>query len=354
MKADIGVEKMKAAIIGGTGYGAIELIRLIHKHPNLEQGTVVSNSQAGTGISASYPHLTDCLEQPLEALDADRLSQENDLVFLATPSGVSSRLVPELYDKGMKVIDLSGDFRLRSANEYESWYKHPAPNGRYQAQAAYGLSEIYADVIKNANLIANPGCYPTATSLGIVPILKAKLVDKDSIIIDAKSGVSGAGRGLSLTSHYAEINENLKAYKLGAHQHIPEIEQVLSDEYGEPITISFTTHLVPMTRGIMCTIYLNLKEKISIENVIGIYNKFYESHPFVRIRPIGTVPATKEVVGSNYCDIGLHVDPRTNRLTIISVIDNLVKGAAGQAIQNANLMNGWGVRTGLEDIPLYP
>lgn len=350
----IGVEKMKAAIIGGTGYGAIELIRLIQKHPNLELGAVVSNSQAGNRFSESYPHLTDIINQPLETFNADKLSKENDFVFLATPSGVSSRLVPELVDKGMKVVDLSGDFRLRSGNEYVTWYKHPAPGEKYQAQATYGLSEIYADKIRGSSFIANPGCYPTASILGLVPILSTKLADQKSIIIDAKSGVSGAGRGLSLTSHYAEINENLKAYKLGAHQHIPEIEQILSDENGEPITISFTTHLVPMTRGIMCTIYINLNEKISTEDVIELYTKFYESQPFVRIRPSGTVPATKEVLGSNYCDIGLHVDPRTNRLTIISVIDNLVKGAAGQAIQNANLINGWDVRTGLGDIPLYP
>nr|WP_263323100.1 N-acetyl-gamma-glutamyl-phosphate reductase [Neobacillus sp. Marseille-Q6967] len=346
------MKRMKAAIIGGTGYGAIELIRLINKHPYLEVGSVVSNSQAGNFFSESYPHLSDIINQPLENLNADRLSEKNDLVFLATPSGVSSRLVPDLVDSGIKVIDLSGDLRLRSGEEYESWYKHTPVEQTYLEQAVYGLSELYAEKIEDANLIANPGCYPTATTLGLVPVLK--IADLKSIIVDAKSGVSGAGRGLSLTSHYAEINENLKAYKLGAHQHIPEIEQVLSDESGEQVTISFTTHLVPMTRGIMCTMYVNLTEKISTDEVIKLYNHFYEKHPFVRVRAKGTIPATKEVLGSNYCDIGLHVDPRTNRLTIISVIDNLVKGAAGQAIQNANLMNNWDVRTGLKDIPIYP
>ena len=345
---------MKAAIIGGTGYGAIELIRLIQKHPFLNIGTVVSNSQAGTSFSESYPHLTDIVTQPLEKFDVETLSKQNDIVFLATPSGVSSSLVPQLVDKGVKVIDLSGDFRIRSQAEYESWYKHPAPHEEYLSQATYGLSEIYQEEIKSANLIANPGCYPTAATLGLIPALKAKIADEKSIIIDAKSGVSGAGRGLSLTSHYAEINENLKAYKLGAHQHIPEIEQVLSDESGSPITISFTTHLVPMTRGIMCTIYVNLTEKITTSEMNDLYKQFYEDHPFVRIRPAGTYPSTKEVQGSNYCDIGLHVDSRTNRLTIISVIDNLVKGAAGQAIQNVNLINGWDVRTGLDSIPIYP
>jgi N-acetyl-gamma-glutamyl-phosphate reductase len=345
---------MRAAIIGGTGYGAIELIRLIQKHPYLEVGSVISNSQAGNNFSESYPHLTEIINQPLESFDGDRLVKENDIVFLATPSGVSSKMAPELVDKGIKVIDLSGDFRLRSQNEYETWYKHSAPDEEYLSKAVYGLSEIYKEEIKSAAFIANPGCYPTATSLGLLPILKANLADSKTIIIDAKSGVSGAGRGLSLTSHYAEINENLKAYKLGAHQHIPEIEQVLSDETGDSVTITFTTHLVPMTRGIMITAYVNLTEKLSTNTVNDLYNKFYENHPFVRVRPVGAYPSTKEVSGSNYCDIGLHVDSRTNRLTIISVIDNLVKGAAGQAIQNANLMNNWDVRTGLDSIPMYP
>lgn len=345
---------MRAAIIGGTGYGAIELIRLINMHPYLEVGSVVSNSQAGNNFSESYPHLTEIINQPLVSFDVERLVKENDIVFLATPSGVSSKMAPELVDKGIKVIDLSGDFRLRSQNEYETWYKHSAPEEEYLTKAVYGLSEIYEKEINSAAFIANPGCYPTAASLGLLPILKANLADSKTIIIDAKSGVSGAGRGLSLTSHYAEINENLKAYKLGAHQHIPEIEQVLSDETGDSVTITFTTHLVPMTRGIMITAYVNLTEKLSTNTVNDLYNKFYENHPFVRVRPAGSYPSTKEVSGSNYCDIGLNVDPRTNRLTIISVIDNLVKGAAGQAIQNANIMNDWDVRTGLDSIPMYP
>lgn len=345
---------MKAAIIGGTGYGSIELIRLINKHPYLEVGSVVSNSQSGSNFNEIYPHLTDIVDQQLEKFEVDRLSEKNDVVFFATPSGVSSKLVQPLVDRGIKCIDLSGDFRLRSGDVYETWYKHTPAEEKYLQQAIYGLSEIYPENIKTANLIANPGCYPTATSLGLIPVLKTNLADEKSIIIDAKSGVSGAGRGLSLTAHYSEINENLKAYKLGAHQHIPEIEQVLSDESGSPITITFTTHLVPMTRGIMCTMYVNLKEEISTKKVIDIYKQFYQESHFIRVRPEGNIPSTKEVAGSNYCDIGLHVDQRTNRLTIISVIDNLVKGAAGQAIQNLNLMNGWDERTGLTDIPMYP
>lgn len=345
---------MKAAIIGGTGYGAVELIRLIQKHPYLEVGSIVSSSQAGASLYESYPHLIGLINQPMDAFDAKRLSDEHEIVFLATPSGVSNKLTPQLLESGSKCIDLSGDFRLRSGKEYETWYKHSPAEEKYLNQAIYGLSEIYPEKIKHANLIANPGCYPTATTLGLLPILKTNLADYESIVIDAKSGVSGAGRGLSLSLHYAEINENLRAYKLGAHQHIPEIEQVLSDESGTPITVTFTTHLVPMTRGIMCTIYVKLKDPITTDKVQHLYKEFYKDKPFVRIRPEGNVPATKEVMGSNFCDIGLHVDPRTNRLTIISVIDNLVKGAAGQAIQNVNIINGWDERTGLNDIPMYP
>ncbi|MFX3674859.1 MAG: N-acetyl-gamma-glutamyl-phosphate reductase [Paenisporosarcina sp.] len=345
---------MKAAIIGGTGYGSIELVRLINNHPYLEMGSVVSNSQAGANFSEIYPHLSDIVDQPLEKFELDKLVDNNDIVFLATPSGVSSRVVPPLLDRRIKCIDLSGDFRLRSPEEYELWYKHTPADEKYLKQSTYGLSEIYTEKIKSSNLIANPGCFPTAAILGLIPIVKTNSVDKKSIIIDAKSGVSGAGRGLSLTSHYAEINENLKAYKLGEHQHVPEIEQVLSDVNESPIAVTFTTHLVPMSRGIMCSMYMNLKENISTKEVNDLYTQYYKEHRFVRVRPVGTVPSTKEVHGSNYCDIGFHVDHRTNRLTIISVIDNLVKGSSGQAIQNLNLMNGWDERTGLTDIPIYP
>lgn len=345
---------MKAAIIGGTGYGAIELIRLINKHPNLEIGSVISNSQAGKDFSETYPHLSGIINQPLETFDAEEIAEKNEVVFLATPSGVSSELAPQLIDNGIKCIDLSGDFRLRSTEQYERWYKHAAANAQYINQAVYGLSEIYSEKIRTSSLIANPGCYPTATLLGVMPLLKTDIADHNSLIIDAKSGVSGAGRGLSLASHYAEINENLKAYKLGKHQHIPEIEQVLSDGHGKPITVTFTTHLVPMTRGIMCTIYVNLKAAVTSEAVEELYREYYKNKPFVRVRSAGNSPSTKEVLGSNYCDIGLYVDERTNRLTIISVIDNLVKGAAGQAVQNANIMNGWDEQAGLDDLPLYP
>ncbi|MFD2446661.1 N-acetyl-gamma-glutamyl-phosphate reductase [Bacillus sp. CGMCC 1.16607] len=345
---------MKAAIIGGTGYSSIELIRLLQKHPYVEVTSIISNSQAGSSLHMTYPHVTNIIDQSLQSLNIQELCKEVELVFLATPSGISQEIAPEIIETGVKCIDLSGDFRLKSAESYESWYKHSAAEEKYLHQAVYGLSEIYEEKIKAASLIANPGCYPTASLLGLMPVIKNNLVDSKSIIIDAKSGVSGAGRSVSLNTHFAEVNENLKAYKIGQHQHIPEIEQTIEDETGQLSPITFTTHLVPMTRGIMCTIHVNLIESLNTSDIHHLYNEFYRIHPFVRIRSVGDFPATKEVYGSNFCDIGLYVDERTRRLTIISVIDNLVKGASGQAIQNMNILNGWDVRTGLLEIPVYP
>lgn len=344
---------INVAIIGGTGYGAIELVRLLHTHPHARLVAIISHSQAGKPLADSYPSVNDIIKMDFDALDIDALANLAEVVFLATPSGVSTAITPKLMDKGIKCIDLSGDFRL-SADEYATWYKHdPAPQA-YLDKAVYGLAEIFTNDIKSAKLIANAGCYPTATLLGILPAVQHKLIDPNRLIIDGKSGVSGAGRGVSLGNLYAEINESVKAYKLGTHQHIPEIEGVLSQVYGDKVTISFTTHLIPMTRGIMCSIHADLTAPISTEQVIEIYQEFYKNQPFVRIRPAGVLPATKEVMGSNFCDIGIYADPRTNRLSVISVIDNLVKGASGQAIQNFNLMHGFDVKTGLWALPIYP
>ncbi|WP_257351671.1 N-acetyl-gamma-glutamyl-phosphate reductase [Pseudalkalibacillus decolorationis] len=345
---------MKVAIVGGSGYSAVELIRLLHNHPLVEIEALISHSKNGSEFQTIYPHLTNLVELVLEELDVPNLSKKVEVVFFATPAGISKELVPQFKENGVKCIDLSGDFRLKSPEDYETWYKQSAPEQQYLNEAIYGLSEIYEEKIENASLIANPGCYPTATLLALLPVIKHGLVDTNSIIVDAKSGVSGAGRGLSLGAHYAEINENMKAYKLGSHQHIPEIEQVLGQENGEDITITFSSHLVPMSRGILCTAYMKLTSDQTTEEIIQLYKNFYESHPFVRIRPEGILPSTKEVYGSNYCDLGFYVDQRTGRLTIVSVIDNLVKGAAGQAIQNLNLMYGWDIQTGLTNVPIYP
>lgn len=347
-------EKLKIAIIGSTGYGGVELIRLLASHPLAEVTSVISSSSAGTPITEGYPHLTGIREELLDDVEPQAIRSKADVVFLATPAAVASRLAPDLLAVGLKVIDLSGDYRLQDRALYEKWYKKPAADEEYLKQAVYGLAEVYGDRVQGANLISNPGCYVTAALLGLVPAVQAGFIDPDSIIIDAKSGVSGAGRGASLGTHYSELNESLKAYKLNQHQHTPEIEMVLSDVAGRSVVITFSTHLVPMTRGIMTTMYATVKDGRSADDFMDLYRSYYENRPFVRIRPEGQLPATKEVWGSNYCDIGFAFDSRTGRVTIVSVIDNLVKGAAGQAIQNMNLMMGWDETLGLQFVPVYP
>ncbi|GIP35621.1 N-acetyl-gamma-glutamyl-phosphate reductase [Paenibacillus sp. J2TS4] len=345
---------IRAAIIGATGYGGVELIRFLLRHPKVEITSVISSSSAGTPLSDGFPHLTEIIVDHLDAVDIPLIRQKADVVFAATPHGVSTELVPQLLEAGLKVIDLSGDFRLKSPAAYEQYYKRKPAADDYLAKAVYGLAEVYGENCHDVDFISNPGCYPTATLLGLIPAVKAGWVDPSTIIVDAKSGVSGAGRGLNQSFHYPEINENFRAYKVNRHQHTPEIEQGLSEAAGQEVVATFTTHLVPMTRGILCTMYAQLNGKRSEQELIELYRNYYKGRPFVRIRDLGQWPATKEVWGSNYCDIGFSVDDRTGRVTIISVIDNLVKGAAGQAIQNLNLMMGWDETTGLEFTPVYP
>lgn len=349
--------KVRVAVIGSTGYGGVELIRLLLRHPHVEITSVVSSSNAGESLTDGFPHLQDVLPvDRLDAVDPALLSSKADVVFAATPSGISSKLVPQLMNAGLKVIDLSGDFRLKDRSAYELWYKHEAPEQSVLERATYGLTEIYGNQVREAELLSNPGCYATAATLGLVPAVESGAIDPTTLVIDAKSGVSGAGRGTSLTAHYSEINENFKAYKVNKHQHIPEIEMVLSDRLGKPVTTTFTTHLVPMTRGILCTMYGTVKDERYLQDDawIDLYRQYYAGRKFVRVRKKGTWPATKEVWGSNFCDIGFSADPRTGRVTILSAIDNLVKGAAGQAVQNMNVMFGWDESAGLEGAPAYP
>ncbi|MCP8617317.1 N-acetyl-gamma-glutamyl-phosphate reductase [Salirhabdus salicampi] len=345
---------MKVGIIGANGYSGVELIRLLHQHPYVSIEVIVSNSNNGKNIAELYPHLMGILEQQLSDLKVEEIAEKVDLIFFATPSGVSKDYVSLFVEKGIACIDLSGDFRLRDAVKYKEWYKKSHTNPDYLTKAVYGLSEFFHNQIKEASIVANPGCYPTATLLGLLPALQEGVIDPSTIIIDGKTGVSGAGRTPSLTAHFSEVNENVKAYKLGAHQHIPEIEQTIGDVTGNDFPISFSAHLVPMTRGIMCTMYGNLRASTSEDQLIDLYNNYYEQEPFVRIRPKGSWPSTKEVYATNYCDIGFMVDERTKRVTIVAVIDNVVKGAAGQAIQNMNLLNGWDVETGLKQTTVYP
>jgi N-acetyl-gamma-glutamyl-phosphate reductase len=346
--------ELRAAIVGATGYGGAELIRLLQAHPFVRVTSVISTSNAGIPITDGFPHLHEINVDLLDELDIDLIANKADLVFLATPAGVSSELSPKLLAAGLKVVDLSGDFRLKSPEVYEQWYKRKAASEADLARAIYGLCEVFGDEMQGADFISNPGCYATATLLGLTPAIKAGWLDPATIIIDAKSGVSGAGRGVSLGVHFSEINENFSVYKINQHQHIPEIEQALSRVAGRDIVTTFTTHLVPMTRGIMATMYATVEGTHSEEDFIELYRNYYEGRRFMRIRPKGKWPATKEVMGSNFCDIGFAVDERTGRVTIISVIDNVVKGAAGQAIQNLNLMMGWEETTGLLFSPVYP
>ncbi|WP_347550174.1 N-acetyl-gamma-glutamyl-phosphate reductase [Pseudalkalibacillus hwajinpoensis] len=345
---------MKAGIVGASGYSGLELIRLLLGHPEVEIETIVSPSNAGSKLDDIFPHLTNIQNCDFDSLDLNDLAERTDVVFFATPAGISSQSIPSLLEKGVTCIDLSGDFRLKEDGLYEEWYKHSSPPAQTLKKAVYGLSEFYPEEIASADLIANPGCYPTASLLGILPVIQQEWVDPASLIIDGKSGLSGAGRKTSIAAHFSEVNENVSAYKLGRHQHIPEIEQIISSQIGKDIQLTFSTHLIPLTRGMMCSMYINLKHEKTDREVIELYQSFYENHPFIRIMPEGKWPTPKGVAGSNYCDIGFSVDSRTNRLTVISVIDNLMKGAAGQAVQNMNLRFGYPEMLGLTLSPVFP
>ena len=344
----------KVAIIGGTGYGAIELIRLLQLHEKMHVKKVISHSQHGDSLASIYPHLTDFIEEPMDELQIDKLEEEVDIVFFATPAGVAKDILPQLSNSKLQCIDLSGDFRLSSPTEYETWYGKEAAPQELLDQAVYGLSELYAEEIKQASVISNPGCFPTSALLGLAPALEHQIISPQGISIDGKTGISGAGRTPTAKTHFSETNENVTPYKIGQHQHIPEIEQYLSDKAKTPIAVAFATHLIPMTRGLICTMYGQLVKETTTEELLEIYQSYYENNPFVRIREAGVFPATKDVYASNFCDIGIHVDERSNQIIIAAAIDNLVKGAAGQAIQNANLMNGWEETMGLHTIPVYP
>lgn len=347
---------IRVGIAGATGYGGIELLRLLGNHPAVTVVLAGTESYVGQELAAVYPHLAGRVTLTGRDATPEALAAETDVVFTALPHGVPMKLAPAVLAAGKKLIDLGADFRLRDLAAFESWYKHKHEAAGLMAEAVYGLPELYREQIKGASLVGNPGCYPTACGLAAAPLLKAGVVETKGIIFDAKSGVSGAGRGVSLGVHFSEVNENFKAYNIaGAHRHTPEIEQTLSDLAGAPVLVSFSPHLVPMTRGILATGYFQLQEDLSTEQVLALFRECYAGEPFVRVRPAGDLPATKQVSGSNYCDIGLQVDRRTGRVVVVSVIDNLIKGAAGQAVQNMNLLFGLPETTGLmAAAPIYP
>lgn len=330
---------IKGAVIGATGYAGQQLVWFLNNHKYVEIKFLASHTYADEEFSKIYNNYTGIINNKcINMKEVEERLEEIDVLFIALPHGKSFDIVKKALEKGVKVIDLGADFRLEDVECYEEWYKleHKCPE--LLEEAIYGLVEIYRNEIKNKKLIANPGCYTTASILALYPLLKSKLIDTDSIIIDAKSGVSGAGRGLNTASLYAECNESIKAYGVAGHRHTPEIEQELSKAAGEKLLLNFTPHLVPMNRGILATCYGKLKNNISQEEVYKIYEEFYKNDYFIRI--VDTLPETRNVRGSNFCDIGIRVDKRTNRIIVVSAIDNLIKGAAGQAVQNMNLIFG--------------
>jgi len=354
------MKKIKISVIGSTGYAGKELVKILMNHQKVELVHLVSSSYAGKNIAEIFPEFLNKLDKKLINLDLNVVSQDSDLVFTALPYTVSMDVVPGLLKKGVKVVDLSADYRLKNSTVYKEWYKKELNqiSKELLSEAVYGLPEIYLDKIKDALLVANPGCYPTSIILGIAPLLKYHLVEPEGIIIDSKSGTSGAGRKLSLGLHFAECNENFKAYKVVKHNHIPEVEQELFSIYfnGDnnkqkqqetEIKVSFTPHLLPINRGILSTCYLSLKGSKKEEEVLEAYQKFYQKAPFVRIFEPPNLPEIKYVAGTNYCDIGFAIDKRVRKIKVISVIDNLLKGAVGQAVQNMNIMSGFPETCGL-------
>lgn len=344
---------MRAGIIGVTGYGGLELFRLLTAHPEIKEVFLYSSSKQGQLLSDEAHHLLEINEDKLRSFEQIE-TDELDVLFCSAPSGVSSELLPRFLDQKMKVIDLAGDFRLKESDAYRKWYGKEPPDTSFVNKAVYGLSEWNEKEIKDASMVANPGCYPTATLLGVLPLVKAKLINPKTLIIDAKSGLSGAGASPQKASHFTKVNDSLSVYKMNKHQHIPEIEQTLKTLAGTEVNITFTTHLVPMTRGIMATMYAELASDIQSHSVSEIFNEYYHSKPFVRVFKENTDLFTKQVYGSNYCDVTFAIDERTNRITVVSVIDNLIKGAAGQAVQNMNIMFGLKESEGLQQSPLFP
>ncbi|MGM0651356.1 MAG: N-acetyl-gamma-glutamyl-phosphate reductase [Bacillota bacterium] len=343
---------IKVAILGGTGYAGMELIRLINAHPDARLVLATSESHYGKIISDVHPQFYGQTDLVLEKMETGKVPSSIDVVFCALPHGSSGKAVAALLEKGFKVIDLSADFRLKQLEVYRHWYNLPHPHPELLSTSVYGLPELYGEQVKTANLIANPGCYPTGIILALAPLLADKLVDLTSIIIDAKSGVSGAGRVPKQPFHFPECTENFKAYRVASHQHTPEIEQELSRIVESELKVTFTPHLVPMIRGILSAIYLKLNKEKNETELNKLYLDFYGDSPFVRILKPPALPETRFVRGSNYCDLAIRLDSRTGQLIIISAIDNLVKGAAGQAIQNMNLMFGFSETTGLGQVAL--
>jgi len=342
---------VKAAIVGGTGYTGAELIRLLTRHGGVDLRVITSREQAGRTVSDVFQNLRGCVDVQFIEPDVGTLC-ECDVVFFATPHGSAMKLVPALLGAGVRVVDLSADFRIRDPEVWQRWYGEPHSCPDILAEAVYGLPEVNRDAVRAARLVANPGCYPTAVQLGFLPLLEHDLVDRAHLIADAKSGVSGAGRTASIGMLYGEAAETLRAYAVDGHRHLPEISQGLAAVAGAPVSLTFVPHLVPMIRGIHATLYAVLQDdEVDLQ---GIYERRYAREPFVDVMPAGSHPESRSVRGGNVCRIAVHRPSGGATVVVLSVIDNLVKGAAGQAVQNMNIMFGFEENAGLYDISLLP
>ena len=345
---------IKVGIIGATGYAGGELVRILSGHKDAEIKWYGSRSYIDRKYADVYRNMFQIVDAVCMDDNMEELASQVDVIFTATPQGLCASLVNEDILSKTKIIDLSADFRLKDVKVYEEWYKieHKAP--QFIEEAVYGLCEVNRESVKGARLVANPGCYTTCSILTAYPLAKEGIIDMDTLIIDAKSGTSGAGRGAKVQNLFCEVNENMKAYGVASHRHTPEIEEQLGYAAGKPVVLSFTPHLVPMNRGILATEYAKLTRDVSWEDVKAVYDKYYGNEKFIRVLDRDVCPETKWVEGSNYVDIGFKIDPRTNRIIMMGAIDNLVKGAAGQAVQNMNLMFGLKESEGLELVPMFP
>lgn len=345
---------LKVAIAGASGYTGGELLRLLSQHPYAQVAVVTSEKSAGKPLAGVFPNLNRFFNLTLQPLVPQELADKAELIFTALPHGSSIGPVSEFIKMGKRVVDLSADFRLKDPFLFEQWYGVEHTARALLDMAVYGLPEIYRDRIKGATLVANPGCYPTASILALAPLIRNRLVLNERIYIDAKSAISGAGRGPSLPYHFPEAHEGMEAYKIGTHRHTPEIEQVLTDIAGEGVCVCFAPHLIPANRGLLCTIYAPIASLIEIEEVVSLYRKFYNDEPFVRVLDPGRQPNIRDVRGANFCDIGIAIDRRNRCIIVTSAIDNLVKGAAGEAIQNMNIMMSFEETAGLMQPGVFP
>ncbi|NEQ33493.1 MAG: N-acetyl-gamma-glutamyl-phosphate reductase [Leptolyngbya sp. SIO4C5] len=348
-------ERVAIGIIGASGYGGVQLVRLLQHHPQAELVYLGGDSSAGKEFADLYPHLGHAVDLNIEAIDLEAIAQRCQVVFLSLPNGLACKMAPTLLQKGCRVLDLSADYRFKNLDTYQSWYGVERDDQDVAATAVYGLPELYRDRIREAQLVGCPGCYPTASLLAISPLLKQGLAQPESLIIDAKSGTSGGGRQAKTHLLLAEADNSLAAYGVARHRHTPEIEQICSDLTGHEVTVQFTPHLIPMVRGILSTVYATMRDPGLVrDDLLTIYSAFYRNSKWVKILPNGLYPQTKWAWGTNLCYIGIEVDPRTGRVIVLSAIDNLMKGQAGQAVQCLNLMMGFEETLGLPDLSFYP